>query len=263
MKRIAEAHRELFKMGSSFELSAGDQTAYRVIPAIEPTEKLLEINTDLSVQHQIMPYEILREYLSAVKPEIFAVIPCSCRTAYKLAGNPCKQTNENFCVTTGTLAKLVLDNEIGREVTLEGLMEIMERAEKDGLVHETFNVQNTATFICNCCSCCCGFLKSAKEHKNYGTITKSNFDPIIDSDSCTLCETCMNICPMDAIYHHWPHKVDLSDNFMSIRLDLCIGCGVCASNCPTEAIVLEKVRNVVPIKDEADMIAKYYEGKTH
>ena len=152
---------------------------------------------------------------------------------------------------------------IGREVTLEELMEIMERAEKEGLVHETFNMQDTATFICNCCSCCCGFLKSVKEQSNYGAITKSNFDPIINRDLCTLCETCMKICPMNAIYHHWPHKKDLTDDIMKIRFDLCIGCGVCASNCPSDAITLEKVRNFIPIKSQAEITAKLTEERAH
>ena len=263
MKKVAEAHLELFKLGLPLELSASKYTVYRVIPAVEPTEKLIDINQNLAVQHQIMPYEILRNYLSYANPKIYAVVPCSCRNAAKLAGEPCKQTDENYCVTTGTLAQMVLEQGIGREVNLEELMEIMERAEKEGLVHQTFNMQDTATFICNCCSCCCGFLKSVKELNNYGSITKSNFDPKINRDLCILCETCMNICPMDAIYHHWPHKEDLSDDYMKIRLDLCIGCGICASNCPSDAITLEKVRDFIPIKSQTEMRAKLTEERAH
>ena len=263
MKKVAEAHLELFKLGFALELSASEHTVYRVIPTVDPIEKSIEINENLAIQHQVMPYEILRKYLANINPKIYTVVPCSCRTAAKLAGEPCKQTNDNYCVTAGTLAQIVNKQGIGREVTLDELMEIMERAEKEGLVHETFNMQDTATFICNCCSCCCGFLKSVKEQSNYGAITKSNFDPIINRDLCTLCETCMKICPMNAIYHHWPHKKDLTDDFMKIRLALCIGCGVCASNCPSEAISLEKVRNIIPIKGQGEMRAKLTEERAH
>ncbi|MFX1257749.1 MAG: hypothetical protein ACFFAN_07820, partial [Promethearchaeota archaeon] len=180
LKKAAEAHMELFKLGYPLELSAGKYTIYRVIPAIEPTEKSIEINQNLAVQHQIMPYEILKQYLSDANPKIYAVVPCSCRNAAKLAGEPCKQTEENFCITTGTLAQMVIEQGIGREVTLDELMEVMESAEKAGLVHQTFNMQDTAIFVCNCCSCCCGFLKSVKELNNYASITKSNFNPIIN-----------------------------------------------------------------------------------
>ena len=263
MKEVAKAHQELFKMGMPLELSAGKYTVYRVIPAIEPTEKFIEVNEKLDIQHQIMPYEILRTYLADTNPKKYAVVRCSCRVAAELAGEPCKQTAENYCVATGTLAQMVLNQGNAREVSLDELMEIMESAEKEGLVHETFNTQDTAMFVCNCCSCCCGFLKSVKELSNYGSITKSNFDPIIDRDLCTLCETCVKICPMDAIYHHWPHKSDLSDDFINIRLELCIGCGVCASNCPSKAIKLEKVRNIIPIKNQIEMSAKLREERAH
>ncbi|MHA1262076.1 MAG: ATP-binding protein [Candidatus Freyarchaeota archaeon] len=261
MRRAAKAFRELFYSGHPFELSAGGYPLYRVIPAADPTVKTIEINRSLGVERQVLPYEVLEEYLS--KADLFAVVPCSCRNAAKLAGEPCKRTDENFCVTSGFLAKSVIDQGVGRQVTLEELMDIMRRAEKAGLVHETINIQDTSAFICNCCPCCCGFLKSVKELRNYGAITKSNFAPKIDKSLCTLCEKCMEICPMEAIYHHWPHSDDLSDDMMVIREDLCIGCGVCASNCPNEAITLEKVRDVVPVKTQAEMEQKIREKRIH
>ena len=263
IKKVAEAHMELRKLGFSFELSSSDYSIYRVIPAIEPTEKLIDISDSIDTKFQVLPYEILSDYLSKAMPKLYAVVPCSCRTASKLAGYPCKRTEENFCVATGILAKSIIDQEIGQEVTLEELMEIMEKAEKQGLVHETFNMQDTAIFVCNCCSCCCGFLRSVKDLNNYGSITKSNLEPEIILDKCTLCEECMEICPMEAIYHHWPHKKDLSDNMMVIRRDRCIGCGVCASNCPSEAISLVKTRNNIPIKDQKELMAKRSKAKTH
>jgi formate hydrogenlyase subunit 6/NADH:ubiquinone oxidoreductase subunit I len=263
MKKAAEAHLELFKLGSPYELSASDYTIYRVIPTIKPTEKVIELENSMELKHQILPFEILKDYLAKANPKIYAVVPCSCRNAAKLAGEPCKQTNENFCVTTGTLAKMVIEQGVGREVSLNELMEVMEKAEKEGLVHETFNMQDTATFVCNCCSCCCGFLKSVKELNNYNAITKSNFEPRVQQDQCILCEKCLEICPMGAIYHHWPHKEDLSDNEIKIRLDRCIGCGLCASNCSEEAIALVKVREFIPVKSQMDLLTQRAAGKTH
>jgi formate hydrogenlyase subunit 6/NADH:ubiquinone oxidoreductase subunit I len=263
MKEAAKAHLKLFRMGHPFELSSSNYTIYRVLPTIGPTEKLIEMNASVDVKHQVLPYEVLKEYLSKAKPDLYAVVACSCRNAARLAGEPCKRTDENFCVTTGILAKSVLDSGVGRQVSLDELMDIMKQAEKSGLVHQTFNTQDTAIFMCNCCDCCCGFLKSVKEYNNFGSITKSNFEPSIDKNLCTLCETCMNICPMDAIYHHWPHQEDLSDDLMMIRKEQCIGCGVCASNCPSEAISLQKVREFVPLKSSEEMTQKINAGKIH
>lgn len=263
MKKAAEAHLALFRLGQPFELSSSDYTIYRVIPAVKPIEKTIEVSKTLEPSHQILPFEVLREYLSKAKPELYAVVQCSCRNAAKLANEPCKRTDENFCVTTGILAKNVLDSGVGKQVSLDELMEIMEKAEKEGLVHQTFNTQDTAIFMCNCCSCCCGFLKSVKEYNNYGSITKSNFEPIIDLETCTLCEICMQMCPMEAIYHHFPHSEDLSDDMMIIRSDLCIGCGICASNCPSESISLKKVRDIIPMKSSNEMLQKISDTKVH
>lgn len=263
IKKVAEAHLELRKLGFSYELSSSDHSIFRVFPAIKPTEKLIEVSNSMDVNYQVLPFEILQDYLSKAVPKLYAVIPCSCRTAAKLAGKPCKRTDENFCVATGILAKSIIDQEIGEEVTLDKLMEIMEKAEKQGLVHESFNMQDTAMFVCNCCSCCCGFLRSVKDMHNYDAITKSNFEPEFIYEKCNLCEVCMEICPMEAIYHHWPHKKDLSDNMMLVRRDRCIGCGICASNCPSDAISLVKTRDVIPIKDQKELMVKRSKAKTH
>ncbi|MBD3211826.1 MAG: 4Fe-4S dicluster domain-containing protein [Candidatus Lokiarchaeota archaeon] len=251
MKKAAEAHDALFYEGYPLGLGKMDPTVYRVIPTIEPTKKTYKINKSMDLQHQILTYELMEEYLA--EKDVFAVVPCSCRTAAALAGNPCKRTDENFCITAGALAKNSIDSGVGKEVTLEELIEVMKKAEKEGLVHETFNVQEASLFICNCCPCCCGFLKSVKELGNYSSITKSNFDPHIDFEECTLCKACVEICPMEAISLKNTSNGENSPK-IDINYNLCIGCGVCASNCPQDAINLEKVRNIIPVKN----LRKYY-----
>jgi Pyruvate/2-oxoacid:ferredoxin oxidoreductase delta subunit len=261
MEKAAKAARELYYIGQSFELSAGDYTFFRVIATAEPVEKTIEVNKTMKVEHQVLPYEVLKDYLS--KANLFAVVPCPCRNAAKYSGHPCKRTKENYCVTIGSSAAIVLSQGLGRKVSFNELLDIMQKAEKAGLVHEAINAQETSTFICNCCPCCCGFLRSVKEFQNYNAITKSNFVPRTDNDLCTKCETCVKICPMEARYHHWPHSEDLSDDMIILREELCIGCGVCASNCPSKAISLEKVRDIVPVKTRAEMSQKIQAVRHH
>jgi len=241
MKKAGEAHYELIKSGFHVKHSSSGYPFYRVIPAIEPILKTIELNTTLSVKHRILPYEILEKYLAKYK--IFAIQTCSCRNAAKLSGNPCKRTDENFCVSAGLLADRIIKGGVGRQVTLSELMEIMKRAEKEGLVHETINTKSSSVFVCNCCSCCCGFLKSVKELKNRGAIATSNFQPIIDASICQACKKCMKICPMEAIsYQEEEDKIVIS-------LEECIGCGLCASNCPQNAVILLKIRNIAPVSN--------------
>ena len=58
--------------------------------------------------------------------------------------------------------------------------------------------------------------------------------PKIDSDMCTGCESCVNICPMDSL------TIDMDEK--AVRNPArCIGCGLCVSACPEESITLERV----------------------
>ncbi|TXT67400.1 MAG: 4Fe-4S ferredoxin iron-sulfur binding domain-containing protein [Promethearchaeota archaeon] len=246
MKKVAEAHDELFNLGYPLGLSKMKPPIYRVISTIQPTNDTIEINKSVDVEHQVLPYEVLKEYLAEKKD--FAVVACSCRTAAEMAGHPCERTAENFCITAGILARYSIKTGVGREVTLEELMDVMQRAEKEGLVHQTINIKKNSGFICNCCPCCCGFLKSVKKLDNYGAIIKSNFDPSIDQQKCVSCSICQEICPMDAILKTNGAQQDSKEQKIKINKDLCIGCGLCASHCPHGAISLDKVRGYEPIK---------------
>jgi Pyruvate/2-oxoacid:ferredoxin oxidoreductase delta subunit len=255
MKMVAEAHKEHFQKGVTKQLSGFSPKRYRVIPAAKPIEKNIEINQSMNIKHDVLPFEVLKKYLSGKSK--FALVPCSCREAAKLAGDPCKRTAENFCITAGILAKDAIQKGVGKEVSFDEVMEIMIRAEKEGLVHEAVNIQKTAASICNCCPCCCGYLKTVKEYNLYEAISKSNFNPVINTSACTLCDICMNKCPMEAISHQTspPEK-------MLITLEKCIGCGICASNCPQDAITLEKVRNIIPPKSTISLFRKSKKVKT-
>jgi ferredoxin len=51
----------------------------------------------------------------------------------------------------------------------------------------------------------------------------------VDVDKCSACETCIDVCPTEAI--------SMVDGHAVIDVDECIECGSCAAECPEEAIV--------------------------
>jgi ferredoxin len=53
----------------------------------------------------------------------------------------------------------------------------------------------------------------------------------VDIEKCSACETCIDICPSEAI--------SIVDGHAFIDADECIECGSCADECPEEAIVEE------------------------
>lgn len=52
----------------------------------------------------------------------------------------------------------------------------------------------------------------------------------VDADKCTGCESCVDVCPVEAIA-----MVDGK----AVVSDECIDCGQCVDECPTEAIEME------------------------
>ncbi len=48
------------------------------------------------------------------------------------------------------------------------------------------------------------------------------------SDDCTMCGSCIDACPVEAISEGDPKYV--------IDADTCTDCGACADECPVEAI---------------------------
>jgi ferredoxin len=52
--------------------------------------------------------------------------------------------------------------------------------------------------------------------------------PHVISDDCTMCATCVDICPSDAISE--------GDGKFVIDPEECVDCGACAEECPVGAI---------------------------
>jgi ferredoxin len=93
------------------------------------------------------------------------------------------------------------------------------------------NVQREPLFVCNCCPCCCGFLRGAREFGAPHPLVRSNWASTVWAERCTACGACAGgRCPMDAIAE--------SDGRYTVSEERCIGCGVCTVSCPADAITL-------------------------
>jgi len=56
--------------------------------------------------------------------------------------------------------------------------------------------------------------------------------PKIDTSKCTMCGTCINICPVNVF-------VEKDGKSFAEKPEECIGCRACEAQCPAKAIVVE------------------------
>ena len=135
-----------------------------------------------------------------------------------------------------------------RLITKEETLEILQRAEDEGLVIQPSNSQQPFV-ICCCCGDCCAVLTAAKRFPKPAAIFATNYYAEIDPALCFGCEICVTRCQMEA-------PTILSET-LSINLDRCIGCGLCVPTCPTGAITLrKKKKELVPPKTTEDLYTK-------
>jgi len=157
------------------------------------------------------------------------VADCSCRLQRKQFDRACDTVME-ACIMVGPMAQYYLDNKMGRRLSLDEAMEIIRQCHDAGLVTQTQSI--TRPFmICNCCKCCCGFLGAVRRTAIPAKLVTSNHIAVLDADSCSGCEICIDKCQVKAL------KMN-DEDVAEIDYDRCIGCGLCAPACPDDAVSL-------------------------
>ena len=146
----------------------------------------------------VRDYDKLSYYLN--KYDIFSVSPCSCRASRRTIGEGCGHLEEDMCIQMGKGAEQYIRTGRGRQVTREEVLEIIKRAEDNGLMHDMPNIEEAgeSSAICNCCACSCfglrvGLMFGARD------VIRSNFVAKVDESKCVACGQCVENCPANAL----------------------------------------------------------------
>jgi heterodisulfide reductase subunit A-like polyferredoxin len=146
-------------------------------------------------------------------------------------------------MTLGDKAALYAREGWGRKISKEEAIEIARKNEEEGLVLMSGNAQRPS-FICACCSDCCGMLGMMKNLPKPAQVVGSNYFAEADVQKCDGCESCVTRCPLDAL--------SVVDDRITIDLARCIGCGLCVPACAENALHLvnKNSETVLPMNEE-------------
>ena len=212
--------------------------------------RVIPIDESLAPDIQVFPYEDAKKYIDVA--ETITVSVCYCRHEKRLLDEGCDYPDD-VCLQFGSFAGFVKERGFGREISKEEAHEIMKRSSDAGLIATSSNTRDKIDFICNCCTCCCGILRSVTEMGMPAESLSSNYQAVVDEDTCTGCEECLERCQMEAI--------DMVDTTAQINLSRCVGCGVCIPTCDTESIVLvQRTELKQPPKNFAELVTKQAEA---
>jgi len=176
---------------------------------------------------------------------------CYCRHQAQHRGTVCNAPINDVCTSLGIAAEWLIDKGFARPATADELLRVLDETEKLGLVHLVDNVRNRPAFICHCCGCCCGALRTINEH-GIKAVQPSNFIARIDPEKCSGCGICAQRCHINSISQTaaaaTPAKVAVKD-------DRCLGCGVCVRACPQNAITLRRREEIyLPPRDKTEQL---------
>ncbi|MCP4756108.1 MAG: 4Fe-4S dicluster domain-containing protein [Proteobacteria bacterium] len=189
--------------------------------------RVIPIEKTVTPEMEVFPYEEARRYID--QADTITVSVCYCRHERRLLDHGCEYPDD-VCLQFGSFARFVKERGFGREITHEEAHRIMVKSSEAGLIATSSNTREKIDFICNCCTCCCGILRSVVEMGMPAKSLASNYLAEVDPDTCTGCEDCLDRCQMDAIV--------VEDVAAQVNLERCIGCGVCVPTCPSESLTL-------------------------
>ena len=126
--------------------------------------------------------------------------PCSCRASRTSIGDGCGHLDEDMCIQMGKGAEHYIRSGRAREITREQALEIIKRAEENGLMHDMVNIEEPgeSAAICNCCACACFGLRVGLMYGARDAI-RSNYVAEVDEAKCVACGQCVETCPGNAL----------------------------------------------------------------
>ena len=236
--RDNERVRRLAPLWNKYFLSAfGKEIGDRKVPLL----RVVPVEEEVAPGSQVLPFETVSKLVEEV--DYRAVAYCPCRQLKAYVGEGCEHEREN-CFHFGSMGRYIVEQGMGRELSLEETMRKLREAHEEGLVFSTDNYGGKVSTICCCCGCCCGFIQTRKELGYTNAMAASSYYARVDEESCLGCGDCEERCPVGAIK-------STDEEIARVDEAQCLGCGVCIPTCSGEALTLQRradAREILPLQ---------------
>jgi len=224
LPRMDEAYAALFE---AYYREAGVAGILRDGP---PLHRVIPVDAAIGFEVEIFPYERAGALLENAKS--WGVRDCVCRVQKRLIGQACDHPVEN-CLLFAPVENAFADSEDARPIGKAEALAILRAAGEAGLVHSSGNYRRGNTYICNCCTCSCGVMRSIAEFGIRHAVARSPFRTVVEAGACVACGTCLARCQFEAL--------SLPDGAAVVDPTRCVGCGLCVTACTVAALRLERV----------------------
>jgi len=224
LARLGEVWSRYLKTHAT-EMDQSKATFARVVPIQEEVEG----------EAVVLTYEKVYDLID--KASVVGLANCACRNAFANCDGPLEA-----CMVFEETCTYLVERGFARYITKDEMKKLLREFDELGLVHNVNNSQDKLQFVCNCCSCCCGFLRTVRELELPGFLASSGFLAECDEGLCAGCAVCEDRCPMDAI--------EIVDDVAVVDEPRCIGCALCVTGCETDAMRLKR-RDEVPVVPES------------
>jgi NADPH-dependent glutamate synthase beta subunit-like oxidoreductase/formate hydrogenlyase subunit 6/NADH:ubiquinone oxidoreductase subunit I len=161
---------------------------------------VIPVEDAISMEDQSVPVEHISHWLDKYDGK-YAASPCSCRLSRSIHDENAGDDFHDWCIAVGDMADYVVEtNKGGRYITKEEALEILQKAEDNGFVHEITNIdgENKIFAICNCNVNVCYALRMSQLF-NTPNLNRSAYVAKVDKDKCVACGRCVEYCPAGAV----------------------------------------------------------------
>ena len=158
-----------------------------------PVEKAIETeNQSLDIEH-------ISHWLKKYEGK-YAAGPCSCRMSRAAMGEGCGDDPDDWCIGVGDMADYLVETHKGHYVTYDEVMQILQKAEDNGFVHQITNIdgENKIFAICNCNVNVCNALRTSQLF-NTPNMSRSAYVAKVEAENCVACGRCVEYCPAGAV----------------------------------------------------------------